>query len=220
VKWRVWVLVALLGAAVVAGAFLLPRGGDGDERLAEAARAVLSQRSFRTAFSGPSQGYEDYIAPDRLRIASTLEDTRYFTTFIGTRLWVEQSCTTPTGTEQGYVLHDSDQPVRSGGTGWQMLVLASQADDAHRVASHRYAFTISLPTPVDHSRRLALRPYHGVATVRNGEVRTMKVTRGSQSFEMRFSHLGAVPPIHAPHGPTFDDRTCTFRLTPQPRTRS
>jgi hypothetical protein len=207
VKWRGWLLIAVLGAAVVAGAFLLPRSGGGHNALIEAARRTLTATSYRSTFHGASQTTsEDYEAPHRLRLTS---GAGFDIVMIGSTVYAKTMCTTPDGTETGYRRSHLSTPAV--GSTFAFLGLVAQARDARSVGDGRYAFSVRLPVPNVKGTKVRVRSIATTATVAGGKVRAVAFSIPKLgTTRITLSRFGHVPRIERPTGPWSDNEACTF----------
>jgi hypothetical protein len=214
----VWVLVALLGAAVVAGGFLLPRGDDGtNARLALAARRTLAAPGYRLIIHGPngSTGHEEFQAPDRVRTTSRVDGRDFETIVIGDTLYGTASCSTPSGTATGH----SEQHVEHGdlfGTGRQLLTQAAATPHATRTGADVYEYSFRLTVPRRLEKKIHLAPVRIQAHLDHGRVRELVVhwrqDHRSTTTRMTFA-FDHVPRITAPAGPPLDMSRCSFGFT-------
>jgi hypothetical protein len=208
VNWRGWLLIAVLGAAVAAGAFLLPRGG-GDNALIAAARRTLPAASYRSTFHGASQTTsEDFVAPHRVRFTS---GAGFDVVMIGSTAYAQTSCTTPDGTEAGYRRSHLSTPAF--GSTFAFLGLVAQARDARSIGNGRYAFSVRLPVPNAKGTKVRVRSIATTATVAAGKVRAVEFSIPKVgTTRITLSRFGHVPPIERPTGPWFDSKACTFEV--------
>jgi len=218
VKLHGWVLVALLGAAVVAGAFLLPRGDDGSNSpLAVAARRTLAESGYRLTIHGPngSTGHEEFQAPDRVRTTSRLDGRDFETVVIGDTLYGTASCWTPSGTVAGY----SKRHVEHGdlfSTGRQLLIQAAATPHSAQTGAGVYEFSFRLTVPRRLEKKIHLAPVRIQAHLDHGRVREL-VVRWRQDHRSTTTRLtfafDHVPRITVPEGPPLDMSRCSSGFT-------
>jgi hypothetical protein len=201
-------LIAVLGAAVVAGAFLLPRSGGGDNALIAAARRTLTAASYRSVFHGAaSTTSEDYEAPHRVRLRS---GAGFNVVMIGSTVYAKTARTTPDGTESGYVRHHVS--THATGSTFALLTLVAQARDARSLGEGHYAFSLRLPVPNVKGTKVRVRSIATTATVAGGKVRAVAFSIPKLgTTRITLSRFGHVPPIRAPTGPWLDSEACAFQ---------
>lgn len=210
-------LVAVLGGATVAGAFLLPRGDDADSPLAAAARRTLAGPGYRMTIHGPngSTGHEDYQAPDRVRTYSVLDGEEFTTTAIGDTLYGGASCTTPDGTVTGYHKQHIENASYVG-TGTQLLLQAAGTPRATQMRPGVYEFSFRLTVPKRFEDRVHLPPVRVEAEVHHGKVSELvvhwRLEHRSARTRLTFAY-GRLPEITAPTGPPLDMTHCTLGFT-------
>jgi hypothetical protein len=217
-QWRVWVLVAVLGGAVAAGAFLLPHGSESDSPLADAARRTLAGPGYRMTIRDTQggTGHEDYQAPDRIRITSSHAGDESEMIAIGDTLYGHASCSSPAGSFEGYATQHLEHGARTVGTGTGLLLEAAQAKSVNRDRTGTYEFAFRLSVPKQIQRRLHLAPVRVEARVDHGRVRSFLVhwRQGKRGSTTRATFtFGRVPVIEPPSGPAFDPARCGIGAT-------
>jgi hypothetical protein len=220
--WRAGALVAVLGGAVVAGAFLLPRGAEGevDAPLAAAARRTLDEPHYRLTLRTRGEAralVEDYEAPDRFRSRFGFEgsETVSETIVIGHTMYAGWQCSTPTETQSGYQRRTVSTPPL--GTGTALLLEAEHARDAVELRPGTHHFTFRYEIPAKYRKRIHLSPVQVDAHVHRGRVDrfVVRATENHQASTSRATFsFGPVPAITAPEGPPIDSDICGVSFIP------
>jgi hypothetical protein len=218
VKWRVVALGALLGMAVVAGAFLLPDSSKSDRsELAAAVRRTLDATSFRstTRVSGEAVLREEFVAPDQLRVVTRLQGQQFETVVVGDEMYVTPLCADPSAP---FVKRPNTGPVRSSTFG-MLTAIADARDDStvrlrdgrtvHTLALEPDAFGSDVPSPpaikpVAIKARVAVDGGYVV-----GMTLGLRFTDGHRSATQKrrtsFSNYGTVSPIKPPQSSRISD---------------
>jgi len=198
-------------ALVVTGMFCVPASAHASSSatraLRAAARRTLAAPNVRATgtTSGAPRSFEDYIAPDRVRIGgpSSIGGPPTESRIIGSVGYTQQHCNGVTSWTRQEISH----PATASPNAATAEFLIGRATDVRLVAhgkhGDRYTFTIP-PRTTDGGARLEWRD--ASAVVARGMLRefafTARTTYQGRTTggkgRIRFSHFGTVPPIEAP----------------------